>query len=289
MCAIVPASKTPELLCVVAISRTPASAPVNGWKKGMASMSITRISRLSRRALVAGVAVALTAIQLAGSAQSTTTLTPRPMKIGFIGSGNIGGTIGELLAKAGHEVLFSSRNPDDLKALVARVGPRARAGTPNEAVAFGEVVFIGVPYSAMPQIGRDYARQLAGKIVLDAGNPSARRDGAMAEAALAKGAGVATAEYLPGARVVRAFNSINFKVFASEAHRAGEKLAVPLAGDDAEALAVASRLVTDAGFEPVVAGPLAAGKTFDSSSPLFLKALTARELREALKLPELRR
>jgi predicted dinucleotide-binding enzyme len=230
-------------------------------------------------------ATVLATMPLVARAQAGRGQTSRPMKIGFIGSGNIGGTIGELLAKAGHEVLFSSRNPDELKDLVARVGPRSRAGTPKEAIAFGDVVFLGVPYSAMPQISRDYAGDLRGKIVLDAGNPSARRDGPMAEEALAKGAGVATAEYLPGARIVRAFNSINNRVFASEAHRAGERLAVPLASDDAEALAVASRLVTDAGFEPVVAGPLAAGKKFDSSSPLFLKALTARELRAALGLP----
>jgi predicted dinucleotide-binding enzyme len=251
-------------------------------------MSTTRISRLHRLAFATAV-VALLLTPLVAIAQSAATPTSRPVKIGFIGSGNIGGTIGELLAKAGHEVLFSSRNPDELKPLVARIGPKARAGTPKEAIAFGDVVFIGVPYSAMPQIAQDYAAALAGKIVLDAGNPSARRDGAMADAALAKGAGVATAEYLPKARIVRAFNSINYKVFATEANRAGERLAVPLAGDDAEALAVASRLVTDAGFEPVVAGPLAAGKAFDSSSPLFLKALTARELREALHLPEVRR
>ena len=207
------------------------------------------------------------------------------MKIGFIGSGNIGGTIGELLAKAGHEVLFSSRNPDELKPLVARVGPRSRAGTPNEAIAFGDAVFLGVPYSAMPQISQDHAKALAGKIVIDAGNPNVRRDGPMAEPAVAKGAGLATAEYLPGARIVRAFNAMNFKVFLSEAHRAGERVAVPIASDDKQALAVVSQLVTDAGFEPVVVGPLAAGKGFDSSSPLFLKTLTARELRAALKLP----
>jgi predicted dinucleotide-binding enzyme len=251
----------------------------------MTRMSTTRLSRLSLAGVAAVVAAMLTVAQLAGLAQTTTTLTSRPMKIAFIGSGNIGGTVGELLAKAGHEVLFSSRNPDQLKDLVARVGPRAHAGTPKEAVAFGEVVFLGVPYSAMPQISQDYGRDLAGKIVIDAGNPSARRDGPMAEAALAKGAGVATAEYLPGAKVVRAFNSINFKVFASEAHRTGPRLAVPIAGDDAAAVGVVSRLVTDAGFEPVVAGPLSAGKAFDSSSPLFLKALTAPELREALHLP----
>jgi predicted dinucleotide-binding enzyme len=232
--------------------------------------------------LVAVVASALT--PFAARAQ-TTPQTSRPMKIGFIGSGNIGGAIGELLAKAGHEVLFSSRNPDNLKPLVARVGSRARAGTPKEAIAFGDVVFLGVPYSSMPQIGQDYAGALKGKIVIDAGNPNVRRDGAIAEAAVAKGAGLATAEHLPGARIVRAFNQLNFKVFLSEAHRAGDRVAVPLASDDKEALAVVSRLVTDAGFEPVVVGPLAAGKSFDSSQPIFLKAMTARELRAALKLP----
>ena len=234
--------------------------------------------------LFLGVVVATAATQSVVGAQAIPQ-TSRPMKIGFIGSGNIVGTIGELLAKAGHEVFFSSRNPDNLKPLVARVGSRARAGTPKEAIAFADVVFLGVPYSSMPQIGQDYAAALKGKIVLDAGNPSVRRDGQIAEAAVAKGAGLATAEHLPGARIVRAFNQLNFKVFLSEAHRAGDRVAVPLASDDKEALTVASRLVTDAGFEPVVVGPLAAGKSFDSSQPIFLKAMTARELRAALKLP----
>jgi predicted dinucleotide-binding enzyme len=128
-------------------------------------------------------------------------------------------------------------------------------------------------------------KALAGKIVLDAGNPNVRRDGPMADAAVAKGAGIATAEYLPGARLVRAFNYLNNKVFLSEAHHAGELLGVPLASDDTEAMAVAAQLVTDAGFDPVIVGPLASGKSFDSSSPLFLKAMTARELRAALQLP----
>jgi len=231
-------------------------------------------------ALAAFVVIALTPL-----AAQTTPQTSRPMKVGFIGSGNIGGAIGELLARAGHEVLFSSRNPDNLKPLVARVGARARAGTPKEAIAFGDVVFLGVPYSSMAQIGKDYARDLKGKIVIDAGNPNVRRDGPIAEAAVARGAGLATAEHLPGARIVRAFNQLNFKVFLSEAHRTGARVAVPLASDDAEGLTVVSRLVTDAGFEPVVVGNLAAGKSFDSSQPIFLKALTARELRDTLKLP----
>jgi predicted dinucleotide-binding enzyme len=241
--------------------------------------------RLRLRGLTVVVAIAAAALTPLAAGAQTTPQTSRPMKIGFIGSGNIGGAIGELLAKAGHEVFFSSRNPDNLKALVARVGPKARAGTPKEAIAFADVVFLGVPWSSMPQIGQDYAGALKGKIVLDAGNPNVRRDGAIAEAAVAKGAGLATAELLPGARVVRAFNQLNNKVFLSNAHRAGDKVAVPLGGDDKEALSVASRLVTDAGFEPVVVGSLAASKSFDSSQPIFLKAMTARELRDALKLP----
>ena len=232
------------------------------------------------------VAVALAAlIPIIVGAQAPTPQTSRAMKIGFIGSGNIGGTVGELLAKAGHEVFFSSRNPDNLKPLVARVGPKARAGTPKEAIAFADVVFLGVPFSSMPEIGKNYAGELKGKIVIDAGNPNVRRDGAVAEPAVAKGAGLATAELLPGAKVVRAFNQLNFKVFLSEAHRAGEKVAVPVGGDDKVAIGVVSQLVTDAGFEPVVVGSLAATKSFDSSQPIFLKAMTARELRAALKLP----
>src|SRR5512138_2975092 len=184
------------------------------------------VNRGARVLALSFVVVAATAVtQLTAGAQ-TTPQTSRPMKIGFIGSGNIGGAIGELLAKAGHEVFFSSRNPDNLKPLVARVGPRARAGTPREAIAFGDVVFLGVPFSSMPQIGQDYAAALKGKIVIDAGNPNPRRDGPVAEAAVAKGAGLATAELLPGARIVRAFNQLNNKVFLSEAHRAGERLAV---------------------------------------------------------------
>ena len=237
--------------------------------------------RLSLYAALAALVIATTPLS---GAQSTTPMTSRPMKIGFIGSGNIGGAIGELMAKAGHEVFFSSRNPENLKPLVARVGARARAGTPKEAIAFGDVVFLGVPYSSMPDIGRDYAAALKGKIVLDAGNPNVRRDGPIAEAAVAKGAGIATSEHLPGARIVRAFNQLNNKVFLSQAHRSGDRVAVPLASDDAEALKVASQLVRDAGFEPVVVGPLAAGKSFDSSAPIFLKTLTASELRAALKL-----
>jgi predicted dinucleotide-binding enzyme len=206
------------------------------------------------------------------------------LKIGIIGAGRIGGALGELWVQAGHEVLLSSRHPERLKPLAERLGAKAHVGTPREAATFGEVVLISVPYGALPQVGRDYAAELKGKVVLETGNPFPGRDGDMAVAARAKGTGVASAEFLPGVRLVRAFNTIPYSALRSEAHRAGERIGVPLAGDDEAALEIAARLVQDAGFEPVVVGGLARAKEFDVGSAVFGQALTVRELRRALGL-----
>ncbi len=209
----------------------------------------------------------------AGHAQS------EPLKIGIIGTGRIGGALARHWVNAGHEVLISSRNPDQLKGLAAELGPRARAGTPREAAAFGSVVLVSVPYAAIPQIGADFAAELAGKIVLDTSNPVERRDGPMALDAQKKGAGLATAEFLRGTRVVRAFNCIPAAALANQANREPARIAIPLGGDDAEALEVAQRLVRDAGFDPVVVGSLARSREFDLGQPLAGGSATAAELR----------
>jgi hypothetical protein len=101
-----------------------------------------------------------------------------PTRIGIIGSGNIGGTIGGLWVKKGHSVFFSSRHPDELKDMVAKLGSLAQAGTVEQAVAFGDVLFIAVPYGAIPQIGKDYSAAMKGKVMLDACNAVSSRDGA---------------------------------------------------------------------------------------------------------------
>jgi predicted dinucleotide-binding enzyme len=207
-----------------------------------------------------------------------------PLKIGIIGAGHIGGTLASLWVKAGHEVLLSSRHPDQLAGLVRTLGPRARAGTPREAALFGDVVLVSVPYAALPQIGRDLRTELSGKIVLDTGNPYPHRDGDMAVEARRKGTGVSSAESLPGVRLVRAFNAINSGDLAGEAHRGGEPIAIPLAGDDSQALEVAQRLVRDAGFEPVVVGPLARAREFDVGTAVYTRLMTAAQLRQALGL-----
>ena len=180
----------------------------------------------------------------------------------------MGGTLGALWLKAGHEIMFSSLDLEHDKALAARLGGKARAGTSKEAAAFGEVLLIAVPYAALPQVGRDLGGALKGKVVLDACNPIPARDGEMANKAREKGAGLASAELLPGARLVRAFNAIGYSRLPAIAERKGERTGMPMAGDDAGAIAVASRLVRDAGLEPVVVGPLAMGKYLIPGTPL---------------------
>lgn len=201
------------------------------------------------------------------------------LKIGVIGSGNIGSTIGGLWIKAGHQVLFSSRHPEELKPLVERMGTLAKAGSVSEALDFGEVVLVAVPYKAIPELARDYGPKFAGKIVIDPANAVARRDG---EEVLAetkeKGIGLTTQAYLKGSHVVRAFNTMSYTNFAQQAHRSGEPMAIPMAGDDPHAIEVASRLVKDAGFDPVVV-PLKRAQEFAQGGPLYGQQLTAKELR----------
>ena len=236
--------------------------------------------------LVAGGFVGLAMLSNTLMAQAASQSESKPLKIGVIGAGKIGGTLAAHWAKAGHALMLSSRHPETLIELAKSLGPNVRVGTPKEAAAFGEVVLISVPYAATPQVGRDFAPQLAGKIVLDTGNPYPERDGEMAVEARRKGTGVASAEFLPGVRLVRAFNAISAQALKSEAHRAADLYAIPLAGDDAQALAVAQRLVRDAGFEPVVVGPLSRAKEFDVGSGVYVKLQTAPELRKQLGLPE---
>jgi 8-hydroxy-5-deazaflavin:NADPH oxidoreductase len=206
------------------------------------------------------------------------------MPIGTIGAGQIGSTIGRLWVKNGHRVFFSSRHPEELKDLEAGLGPLAQAGTVEQAIAFGDVVLLTIPYPALPQIGRDYAAQLKGKIVLDTCN--AGRDGPIAEEVEANGVGVTSQKYFPGMRLVRAFNTMSYKIFASEANRPDPKLAVPIAGDDQDAVRVAAALVRDAGFDPVVVGKLADARLFQSGGPGYGQQVSAAELKQKLSLPQ---
>jgi predicted dinucleotide-binding enzyme len=207
-----------------------------------------------------------------------------PMKIGIVGTGKIGGALATHWAKAGHELVISSRHPEELQDLAKSLGPKVRVGTAREAAQFGDVVLLSVPYKATPEVGHDLASVWKGKVVLDTGNPYPFRDGAMAEDARKRSTGVTSKEYLPGVRLVRAFNAISARNLANDSNRKEGRWAIPLASDDAEALKVAERLVRDAGFDPVVVGGLARAREFDYGSKVYTELLTAPQLREELGL-----
>lgn len=180
-------------------------------------------------------------------------------KIGVIGSGRVGSALGGVWAQAGHKVMFSSRNLENDRKLAAQVGANALAGTPAEAGAFGEVLLFAVPYSAFPELIKNLGDSFKGKLVINASNPFPQRDGDIANEARTKGAGLFDAQLLPGAHVVRAFNAVGAARMAS-AHEDPGKIGMPLAGDDKKAIEVASRLIREIGYEPVLVGGLSMGK-----------------------------
>ena len=201
-------------------------------------------------------------------------------KIGIIGTGRIGSALARAWVKAGHEVFVSSRHPEQLQSLVAELGPHAQAGTPRQAAEFGTVILVSIPYGAMPQIGTELRAQLAAKVILDTSNPSPGRDGrdgpGRAEARCGRDH---ARELLHSTRVVRAFNCIGAASLASDGFRQPERLAIPIGGDDAQALGVAARLVREIGFDPVVIGSLARTRVFDLGQPLATGRLTAAQMR----------
>jgi predicted dinucleotide-binding enzyme len=203
------------------------------------------------------------------------------MRIGVIGAGMIGGTLGELWAKAGHEVMLSSRHPESLRERVSHQRPAPRVGTPEEAAAFGELVLLAIPFGATPNLPDAVKRSLSGKVVLDAGNPYPQRDGAAAAEAQreGRGSGYWTARHLPGARVVKAFNTVYFKTLAAQAHQGTDRVGIPLASDDAQALQTAAQAVREAGFEPVPLGALERARDFDVGTPVYNTGMTGSALR----------
>jgi predicted dinucleotide-binding enzyme len=210
--------------------------------------------------VVAGVTIAAAAVPFSAHAAEK-------LKIGIIGSGKVGSALGTVWVNAGHEVMFSSRHIEHDQSLAAGLGAGARAGTSREAAAFGDVLLVAVPYGALPDVGKDLADLIKGKVVIDACNPFPNRDGEIADWAREKGAGLASAELLPGARVVRAFNAIGAARMGSVYQEPG-RIGMPIAGDNAEAVVVASLLIREIGFEPVLIGGLEMGRYLMPGTPL---------------------
>ena len=189
-----------------------------------------------------------------------------------IGAGREGSALGTLFAKAGHQVMFSSRHPEDLKSLVEGIGPGAKAGTVEQAIAFADVVAIVVPYTRDASRSARITAALASKpLVIDVSNPIARRDGedlvkwvdraGRRRARHRENAARSAISFAPSTRSA-------MSKLTADAHRPGEPVGVPIAGDDQNAIAIASSLIKEIGFEPVLVGGLAMGKYLVPGTPL---------------------
>ncbi len=207
-------------------------------------------------------------------------------KIGIVGSGHIGGNLGILLAKGGYEVFFSSRHPDSLKELIKLTGPKAHVGSVAEAIAFGDVILLSLPLKALKELDAKTKEALKGKIVIDTSNPYPQRDGESAVEAIKEpgGTGTFVARLLPGARIVRAFNTVYFEDLKKTINKDGEKIGIPIASDDQEGLKAALEIVEHAGLDPVVVGSLSKSKMFDVGTAVYATSASAREIKQKLNL-----
>ncbi|MFC3493519.1 NADPH-dependent F420 reductase [Glycomyces rhizosphaerae] len=190
--------------------------------------------------------------------------------IGFIGSGNIGGTIARLAVAAGHEVVLSNRRgPDSLADLVAELGPKARAATPAEAAAAGDFVIVTVPLHAYKTVP---VEELRGKVVVDTNNYYPQRDEQIAEL---DDESTTTSEllqaHLPESSVVKGFNNIYFKHIVELARPSGDagRSVLAIAGDDEAAKQTVAIFLDSIGWDAYDVGPLAEGWRFQRDTPAY--------------------
>ncbi len=205
------------------------------------------------------------------------------MKIGIVGAGHIGGTLALLWAKSGHDIVVSSRHPDELDTLVKKAGSRCCYGTFEEAAKFGETVLLAIPLVGIVAVSSKIKRNLAKKVVLDAMNPFAERDGEIALDIINRkiASGQASQERFPSTKIVRAFSSIKYSDLQDFSNRT-PAIAVPYSTDFSDAKKTAEQLIYDAGFIPFDLGPLNHSKPVDPGGVLFGKALSEKQLVELL-------
>lgn len=194
------------------------------------------------------------------------------MKIGIIGSGNIGGNLGKHWARAGHEVLFSSRHPEELGSLVKEAGPNANAKSVTDTFeAKADVYVLAMPFKAIDKISELYAGEYANSVILDATNPYPERDGEMAQEV--RDANYNASEYtamkFSTAKTAKAFNTIKAEYIRDKAFQTQDKLAVPFAAQDEKSKGVVQQLIEDIGFDAVYVGNLTDTKIMDPDEKLY--------------------
>ncbi len=211
-------------------------------------------------------------------------MSDRKFKIGIIGSGNIGGTLGRHFARAGHEVMFSSRHPEQLRDLVANAGDLAQAGTVGEAAQFGEVILLSIPFGKTPEL-KENTGDLHGKVLIDTNNYYPGRDGdqpgrEMAELGLLETEW--TASHFNTDSVVKAFNTIYYVTLGKRAFAGENKMAIPFAASNETARATIEGLLDDTGFDAVFIGDLSGTRIMQPDEKLYTRELSAEELLKLL-------
>jgi predicted dinucleotide-binding enzyme len=190
--------------------------------------------------------------------------------IGLIGSGRIGSTVARLAVDAGHDVVLSnSRGPETLADLVAQLGAHARAATPAEAAAAGDIVVVTVPMVAYRDVP---VEPLRGKVVVDTNNYYPQRDGQIA--ALDDGSTTSSEliqQHLPQSRVVKAFNNLHYTHLGTLQRPAGhpERSVLAIAGDDEEAKRAVADFLDSLGYDAYDVGPLAESWRFQPDTPAY--------------------
>ncbi len=203
--------------------------------------------------------------------------------IGLIGAGHIGSQVARLAIASGHDVVLSnSRGPQTLAALVAELGPKARAATVADAANAGDIVVVTIPLKSYRTVP---VEPLAGKIVIDTNNYYPQRDGQIPEL---DNESTTTSELLQAqlskSKVVKAFNHIYARELTTDGRPAGtpNRRALVIAGDDADAKGTVTRLLDQFGFDTVDAGPLKEGWRIQRDTPGYGPRRTADELRKDL-------
>jgi len=205
------------------------------------------------------------------------------MKIGVIGAGKMGAKAARLFAKAGNQVAISnSRGPESLRELVSEIGPNAQALTVNETAAFADLVLLAIPWRN-PE-GLPNSDLVRGKIVVDAMNPYT--DEGDVFDLNGSTSSEETQKRLNRARLVKAFNTIDYRRLASEGRTNApieDRQAIFVAGDDEEAKAIVMKLIEQIGFAPVDTGSLReGGKRQEPGSPIYNRPLTGRQAKSQL-------
>lgn len=205
------------------------------------------------------------------------------MRIGIIGAGHLGRTLAAHLVRTGHDVVLSnSREPETLQGVVDELGDHAAGAMPDAAAREGEVVVVAIPFGRFRELP---ASELRGKIVVDANNYYPQRDGHFEELDDDRTTSSELLQERLGARVVKAFNAMNWVALRDESKPAGDagRLGIPVSGDDVEAKHVVSQLIDDIGFDAVDAGTLGeGGRRHQPGAAVFAVALPTNELRRLL-------